>query len=369
MDISNKRYMLIHKTAVILAIAVYLVSVFSPLKALQPGIIFVLGAGFFNLFQHKYFLGKPKLAAHIWLIPVAAGSLSYSIPIQMKPSYEPTVLWLVTMLLSGIPFFLLITGKTRHGERKKRRPRVVNARILVQCTFLMLYATVTSFAVIKGTRADLVFWGVFHVLTVAILPFLFGRVLCSWLCPNATLQDGLIKHLNYRRPIGKLPASIEAQSRTAAMNTSKEVDKAAPLMPATLLLAWFPLFFAETVFDLTKEIWYPIAFMYGLFFLSFLMPWRKLCTHFCWLSSYRGLAGHNSLWRIRYNKAKCKECKRCLAEEACPFFIDIRSQDNEMPATCSVCFSCVEACPFADVLTFRRGEEEKKRLRLLDNAA
>jgi len=187
--------------------------------------------------------------------------------------------------------------------------------------------------------------------------------LCGWICPNATLQDGLLKNLNYRRPISRLPKAIEEQSHSSAMYLSKEIDKKAPFLPATLLMSWLPMFFIETVFDLTQVSLYNIIFMYGLFFLSFVFPWRKLCTHFCWLSSYRGLAGQGSLWRIRYNKSKCKNCKVCQAEQVCPFHIDIHNQDNEMPATCCLCFSCMEACPFESVITFRRSKEEKERLK------
>jgi polyferredoxin len=254
-------------------------------------------------------------------------------------------------------------GKTEEKPPKKERLPIVSFRTVVQTALFMAWASVTAFAFIKGTRPDLFFWAMFHVGTVAILPFLFGRVLCGWLCPNATMQDALYKNMDYKRPISKLPKAIDEQSHTARMNTSGEIDKRAPLIPATLLMCWFPMFFAETVFDLTQVAWYPVAFMYGLIVLSVFMPWRKMCTHFCWLSSYRCIAGHGSLWRIRFNKSKCRNCKRCLAEEACPFYIDIRNQDNEMPVTCCLCFSCMEACPFDDVITFRRAPEEKERLR------
>ena len=109
--------------------------------------------------------------------------------------------------------------------------------------------------------------------------------------------------------------------------------------------------------------------MYGLYIGSLFLPWRKMCTHFCWLSSYRGLAAQGSMWRIRYNRSKCKQCKKCQAEEACPFYIDIRNQDNEMPATCCLCFSCMEACPFDGVITFRRAPEEKARLKAIGKQA
>jgi len=200
---------------------------------------------------------------------------------------------------------------------------------------------------------------------VAIFPFFIGRVLCGWLCPNATMQDALFKNLTYRRPIQTIPKAVEEQTHACAMYISGPIDQNAPYMPATLLMAWFPMFFLETIFDLTGKMWYPVAFMYGLFLLSMLLPWRKMCAQFCWLSSYRGLAGHNSLWRIRYNRSKCRKCKRCLAEEVCPYFIDIRNQDNEMPVTCCLCFSCMEACPFDDVITFKRAQVEKQRIKAL----
>ncbi|MCX5904049.1 MAG: hypothetical protein NTV89_11395, partial [Proteobacteria bacterium] len=166
-----------------------------------------------------------------------------------------------------------------------------------------------------------------------------------------------------------LPQAIEEQSHSTAMYLSGEVDKNAPYFPFTLLISWFPMFFCETMFDLTGDLWYPIYFMYGLYIGSLLLPWRKMCTHFCWLSSYRGIAAHGSLWRIRYNKSNCKQCKVCQAEKACPFYIDICEQDNEMPATCCLCFSCMEACPFEGVITFKRSPEEKARIKAIGKKA
>jgi hypothetical protein len=114
------------------------------------------------------------------------------------------------------------------------------------------------------------------------------------------------------------------------------------------------MFFLETMFNLTEAFWYPTAFVYGLFILSLLMPWRKMCTYFCWWSSYRCLAGQNSLWRLRFNKTECRDCKVCQAEAECPFHIDIRNQECEMPATCCLCFGCMNACPSQGAITFRR---------------
>jgi polyferredoxin len=369
MVITQERFVAINKYALIAAIIIYLVGVFTPLKVLQPGIIFTFWAGFFLLLHQPYFLSRVKLAAHLWLVPAFIGALTYPALIEKEASGQNLTHLVLVLLISLLPFLLLITGTTEAAHSKKSRLKIVSARTVVQTFIFMVWATVTAFAFIKGSRGDLLFWGMFHVFTVAIFPFLIGRVLCGWLCPNATMQDALYKNLTFKRPIENLPRAIEEQSHSSAMYVSGQIDKNAPYLPFTLLLCWFPMFFSETVFDLTGVMWYPVAFMYGLIGLSLFMPWRKVCTHFCWLSSYRAMCGHGSLWRLRYNKSLCKECKICKAEEACPFFIDIRNQDNEMPASCCLCFSCMEACPFKGVISFRRAPEEKARVKALGKAA
>ncbi len=125
------------------------------------------------------------------------------------------------------------------------------------------------------------FWGMFHVFSAAIFPFIIGRVLCSWICPNATMQDALYKNMDFKRPIPDLPKAIEEQSHSYAMRTSAMNDQTASFLPATLLFIWFIYFNIETVFDLSSEPWWPaIAFMGGMMTISLLFKWREACTHF-----------------------------------------------------------------------------------------
>ena len=371
MNISKQTFINLNKYMIVAACVIYFIGVFTPVKFLQPGLIFVFGAGFFCLLHINYFCCRLKHAAHLWLFPLIMTIVWYPLSLKSDPGTQNMLFYYITLLLSVIPFLAFMFGRTEEKAAKKERLPIISFRTVVQTAFFLGWLSVTAFVYIRGadyytdTRPDLMFWGLFHVATVAFFPFLFGRVLCSWMCPNATMQDGLFKNMKHPRPLKfLLPKSIEEQSHSTAMTLSGKADKTAPYMPFTLLLTWFIVFNVETIWDLTSEPWWPaIAYMFFLMVVSFLMPWRKLCTHYCWLSGYRGFACQNSLWRIRYNKSKCRECKKCLAEAACPFFIDICNQDNEMPATCCLCFSCMEACPFDDVITFRRGEEEKERLR------
>jgi polyferredoxin len=371
MNISRQTFINVNKYMIVGALVIYFIGVFTPVKFLQPGLLFVFGAGFFCLLHINYFCSRLKSAAHLWLFPLIMTLVWYPLALRKDPAADNMVLYILTLLLSIIPVLAFMFGRTEEQAAKKERLPVVSFRTVVQVAFFLGWLSVTAFVYIRGvdyytdTRPDLMFWGLFHVATAAFLPFLVGRVLCSWMCPNATMQDALFKNMSHARPLSfLLPKSVEKQSCSTAMTLSGKIDKTAPYMPFTLLLLWFIVFNIETIWDLTQEPWWPaIAYMFLLMAVSFLMPWRKLCTHYCWLSGYRAFIGQNSLWRIRYNRSKCKQCKRCLAEEVCPFFIDIRNQDSEMPATCCLCFSCMEACPFEEVITFRRPAEEKERLR------
>jgi len=362
MMLSKDRFVTINKWALFAAIALYLIGVFSPLKYLQPGLLFTFFAGFMCLFHKDYLAPKPRIAGHLWMLPVALTLLTATVPLTAGTGRP--LLFVLSLLTALVPCILLLSASSEEKAPRRPRLKIIVFRTVFQSCIFVIWASVTSFCFIKGTRPDMLFWAMFHVFTVVMFPMFVGRLICGWICPNATMQDALFKNMTYKRPIENLPRAIEAQSHSACMNISGKVDARAPLFPATLLMSWFPLFFAETIWDLTGVTWYPIVFMYGLIICSLLFKWRKMCTHFCWLSSYRGINCQNSLWRIRFNRSQCKQCKVCQAEKACPFYIDIRNQDNEMPATCCLCFSCMEACPFDGVITYTRNPAEKARLKL-----
>jgi hypothetical protein len=378
MHITKNSFLTINKYALAAALILYYIGVLPPFtfKVLQPGILFVFGAAFFCLFHQDYFVGRLKLAAHIWLLPLVITCLTSGIPLVRETSANSALFLALTFTISFIPFVLLMFGTTDEKPRKKQRIKIVSSRIVFQIAIYTLWLSVTAFVYIRGeayyttNRPDLIFWAMFHVFSTALLPFILGRFICGWMCPNATMQDALYKNMDYKRPIEKLPKAIEEQSHSSALNISGTIDKTAPYLPFTLLIVWFIVFNIETVWALSEAPWWPMfAYMFGLMVCSLLFPWRKLCTHFCWLSGYRAMCGQGSLWRLRFNKSKCKFCKKCSAEEACPFFIDIRKQDNEMPTSCCLCFSCMEACPFKGVIAFRRAPEEKERIKAIGKTA
>ncbi len=358
MYITKQRFISIHTLSFAIGTAIYLVGIFGT-KVLQPGIMLVMGTCILNLFFLDQLTRRIRLAALAWLIPLIVSGLFWQAPITERTDVPELFYNALCVLACAVPFFLLITGKPSEKTPPPKRSTIVIVRIIFQTILFVAYLALTAIAWIYGSRVDLIYWALFHVLATALLPFLVGRALCGWICPNATIQDALYRHLRFPKPIARLPKAIEAQSSSTAMHLSGSPDKSATYLPVTLLIAWFILFLIETIFDTTQIKAYNIFFMYGVIALSFLFPWRKLCTYFCWIAGYKALAGQISLWRIRYNRANCEKCESCNAEKVCPFYIDIRNQENEMPASCCLCFECMDACRSNSAITFKRAKEPK----------
>ena len=199
MNLTKQRFVNLNKWILYVAIPVYLIGLFTPVKYMQPGLIFVFGAAFFCLLHQDYFASRLKSAAHIWMFVLVITLVSISIPLAKTPGVNNSILYSITLLLSLLPVLLFMFGSTEEKPKKKERLAIISFRIAFQIALLMAFLGVEAFCFIKGTRPDLFFWAMFHVATVALLPFLFGRVICGWLCPNATFQDGLFKNMTYNR--------------------------------------------------------------------------------------------------------------------------------------------------------------------------
>ena len=81
MMIVKDSFVRINKWALFSAIFLYLIGVFTPLKYLQPGLLFAFFAGFFCLFHKDYFAPKPRLAGHLWMLPLGVTILTMNSPL------------------------------------------------------------------------------------------------------------------------------------------------------------------------------------------------------------------------------------------------------------------------------------------------
>ena len=97
MTITKQRFVTINKYALWAAIIVYLYGLFVT-KIMQIGIFFALAAGFFNLLHQKYFIARPRLAAHIWLLPAVIGVFTYPMLMEKQPSGQNAFYFMLTLL-------------------------------------------------------------------------------------------------------------------------------------------------------------------------------------------------------------------------------------------------------------------------------
>ena len=145
MKITKDLYLAINKYAVIAAAIVYsigviifgIMSIFvNPEQevVLQPGIIFAMAAGLFCLLHHKYFIGRLKLAAHVWLVPLLIGCMTYSIPMQRGEADINFTLWLINTVISAVPFILLMTGQPTASPRGHTRQRARQSGVPISKT-------------------------------------------------------------------------------------------------------------------------------------------------------------------------------------------------------------------------------------------
>ena len=80
MNISKQTFINVNKYMIVAACVIYFIGVFTPVKFLQPGLIFVFGAGFFCLLHINYFCCRLKHAAHLWLFPLIMTIVWYPAP-------------------------------------------------------------------------------------------------------------------------------------------------------------------------------------------------------------------------------------------------------------------------------------------------
>ena len=85
MNISRQTFINVNKYMIVAALVIYFIGVFTPVKFLQPGLLFVFGAGFFCLLHINYFCSRLKNAAHLWLFPLIMTLVWYPLALRRDP--------------------------------------------------------------------------------------------------------------------------------------------------------------------------------------------------------------------------------------------------------------------------------------------
>lgn len=210
--------------------------------------------------------------------------------------------------------------------------------------------------------------GVFILLAILAVSFIFGKSFCSWICPI-----GFISEL-----IGDFGEKIYKKLFKRRIKLPKFLDY--PLRSLKYLLLGFFIyaifftmtasalqFFLNSSYNKAADIkmWYFFAdisrfsliVIASLFFLSVFIR-NFWCRYLCPYGALLGLISFISPTKIKRETKSCIDCNLCA--KACPSFIKVDKVITVRSDECTMCLSCVDACPVADTLNVKTKIVEKK---------
>ncbi|AFN74339.1 putative electron transport protein [Melioribacter roseus P3M-2] len=210
--------------------------------------------------------------------------------------------------------------------------------------------------------------GFFIFLAIVGVSLVVGKSFCSWLCPIGFLSETIgdfgekIWHKLFKKRI-KLPRFIDYPLRSLKY----------------LLLGFFvyAIFFSMTInalkafldgpYNLVADIKmyyffanisrFSLTVIAVLFVLSIFIR-NFWCRYLCPYGALLGLISFLSPLKIKREAKSCIDCGLCA--KACPSFIKVDKVDTVRSDECSMCLSCVDACPVADTLYVQTKVTDKK---------
>jgi len=200
--------------------------------------------------------------------------------------------------------------------------------------------------------------GLFILVAIIFVSFIFGKSFCSWICPVGTLSEY----------IGDFGEWVQKKLFKKVFRLPRWIDY--PLRSLKyLLLAFFvyAIFFSMTIFALQAfldspynvvsdiKMWYFFAdisrfslIVISVLFLLSIVVRNFWCRYLCPYGALLGVFSLISPNKIKRNASSCVDCALCA--KACPARIKVDKVKYVISDECSSCMSCVDACPVANTL-------------------
>lgn len=199
--------------------------------------------------------------------------------------------------------------------------------------------------------------GMFILVAVLLIGFLFKKGFCSWVCPVGFISETLgdISDKLWRRrlkpprwldyPLRSLKYLLLAFFLWAVLWTMTPASIKSfvysdyNLITDVLMLRFF-----------TDASMLSLIVISALFLLSLVVR-SFWCRYLCPYGALLGLIGLVSPTRIRRNATSCIDCAACA--KACPAFIKVDKVAQVNSDECTGCLACVDACPVRNTLEIK----------------
>ena len=182
------------------------------------------------------------------------------------------------------------------------------------------------------------------LIFISGLSVLGAKLFCGWVCPFGALQE-IVNRIP--APSGKkikLPFKISNSIRVSlfAISFVMVLATGSDLYTYQSILNPFELF--DWHFEAV------LAVLVGAVLIASVFVYRPFCYLVCPVGLLTWLLEHVSIFRVRLDREKCNDCKKCILKSPCPSVKAIVDGDTLRP-DCHACGICIDACP-KDALKF-----------------